>query len=254
MYFWQVSQRQRGGMANFIIGLIPARSGSQRIKDKNIKALAGHPLLVYSIAAAKQSGVFQEIVCSTDSKVIGEIARAHGVTVVMRPPEYATADSPDVEWVHHVLRVCGYGYQYAWFAILRPTSPFRTAKTIQTAWGELQRTDCDCLRAVSYAKEHPAKMWYMNCGELVPYVQPVGEPPPWHSRSTQNLPRVMVQNASLEIAKCSLVRDRLYPTICGGRVYGFLNPPPEGFDINNQDDWEFAEMKLASGEWGLPEL
>lgn len=240
-------------MATSIIALIPARAGSQRIKNKNITPLAGHPLIAYTIAAAKQSGIFTEIVCSTDSGEIGEIARSYGAFQIMRPPLFATAESPDIEWVHHVLRICGYGYSSNCFAILRPTSPFRTAATIQRAWGEWQRSDCDCLRAVEYAKHHPAKMWYMNAGELVPYVQHVTEPPPWHSRPTQSLPRVMVQNASLEMAKCSLVVDRLYPTICGGRVFGFLNPAPEGFDINERADWEFAEMKIASGEWQLPE-
>ena len=58
------------------IALIPARSGSERVRDKNVRPLAGHPLLAYAIAAARESGVFERIVCSTDSGKIAEVAQS----------------------------------------------------------------------------------------------------------------------------------------------------------------------------------
>lgn len=238
-----------------IIALIPARAGSVRIPEKNIKSLAGRPLITYTIAAAKQSGIFKKICVSTDSGYILELAFGFGVGSLLRPDAFSTSDSPDIEWVHHAL-VTSRRYEdfdFDYFAILRPTSPFRTAATIQRAWAEFERSDMDCLRAVQAVSCNPYKCWTMSNGELTPLL-PVHDVPPWHSRPTQTLPKVYQQNASLEMAKCSLVRDRLYPSICSGRVYGFLNPEPEGFDLNTPEDWAYAEAQIRDGEWTLPPL
>lgn len=237
------------------IALIPARGGSQRITHKNIKLLAGHPLISYTLAAAKQSGLFSAIVVSSDDEATLNIAMQHGGIVgLRRPAKYATAESPDVEWVKHALTSQLIADQQPdCFAILRPTSPFRSAATIQRAWAEFERSEFDCLRAVEAVRCNPYKMWTMQNCELSPLL-PVHDVPPWHSRPTQTLPRVYQQNASLEIAKCSLVRDRLYPSICSGRVWGFLNPVPEGFDINEPEDWALAEARIDSGAWTLPKL
>ena len=70
------------------VALIPARSGSKRVPDKNIKLLAGHPLIAYSISAALQSGVFAAVIVSTDSERYAEVARTYGAEVpFMRPAE-----------------------------------------------------------------------------------------------------------------------------------------------------------------------
>ena len=74
------------------VALIPARSGSERVKDKNVRPLAGHPLLAYAVATARQSGIFDRVVCSTDSGKIGEVAQRYGADVpYLRPQELATS-------------------------------------------------------------------------------------------------------------------------------------------------------------------
>ena len=129
-------------MENSAVALIPARAGSQRVKGKNVRSLAGHPLLAYSIAAAHESGVFERIVVSTDSDEIARIARSYGAEVpLLRPSEMAGSTSPDIEWVRHALD--NLGREFDAFSILRPTSPFRTAATIRRAWG---RACCRCAR------------------------------------------------------------------------------------------------------------
>jgi CMP-N,N'-diacetyllegionaminic acid synthase len=154
---------------------------------------------------------------------------------------------------HALTSTAIFDQQHDCFAILRPTSPFRTAKTIQRAWAEYERSACDSLRAVEVVTASPYKMfWLVNC-ELQPML-PTNDVPPWHSRPTQTLPWAVQQNASLEISKCSLVRDRLYPSITGPRIWGFLNPTPEGFDINTDEDWALAEARIDSGAWTLPTL
>ena len=237
-----------------VVALVPARGGSQRIPHKNIRPLGGHPLIHYTLAAAKQSGVFQTVLVSSDCEETLATARdcpGGGILTVRRPAKYATAASPDIEWVSHAL---GYlGGTFETFALLRPTSPFRTAATIRRAWEEFDRSACDCLRAVQAAHVNPYKLWWMQHGELSP-VLPVHDVPPWHSRPTQTLPPAFEQNASLEFARCALVQDRLYPSLTGPRIWGFLNPPPEGFDLNTPDDWAWAEYQMTSGAWRLPSL
>ncbi len=235
-----------------IIALIPARAGSQRIPGKNIKPLNGVPLIAYTIAAAKQSGIFTRIIVSTDSADIMQIATDYGAQTSSRHARHATAESPDVEWISDLIKERRVVQEDA-FAILRPTSPFRTAATIQRAWTEFQASGCDSLRAIQPATEHPGKQWYYSGGHILP-VLTSGQGVPWHSRPTQTLPSAYIQNASLEMAKCSLVRDRLYPSISGERIYGFLNPAPDGFDLNSMEQWDFAERMIAEGRWTLPPL
>ena len=87
-----------------VVALIPARSGSERVKDKNIRPLAGHPLLAYAIATARRSGTFDRVVVSTDSETIADVARWYGADVPsLRPAEYATSTSPDIEWIKFTL-------------------------------------------------------------------------------------------------------------------------------------------------------
>lgn len=237
-----------------IVALIPARAGSKRIPGKNTKLLAGHPLIAYTIAAAQQSKIFHSIVVSSDDEATLQIGLHMGVAGIRRPPKYACDESPDIEWVKHALTSTSiFDQQHDCFAILRPTSPFRSAATIRRAWAEYERSACDSLRAVEVAKVNPHKMFWLNHCELLPLL-PTYDVPPWHSRPTQTLPWVVQQNASLEISKCSLVRDRLYPSITGPRIWGFLNEAPEGFDLNSPDDWALAEARVDSGAWRLPTI
>lgn len=86
------------------IALIPARSGSKRLPDKNINKLAGHPLIAYTISAARESGVFSRIIVSTDDEKYASIARHYGAeTPFMRPNEYGQDKSSDIDWVLHAL-------------------------------------------------------------------------------------------------------------------------------------------------------
>ena len=108
-----------------IVALIPARSGSKRLPDKNIQPLAGHPLIAYTISAARQSGLFADVIVSTDSERYADVARYYGAEVPwLRPVELAGDLAPDIEWVEYTLkRLLKEGRGYDCFSILRPTSP-----------------------------------------------------------------------------------------------------------------------------------
>jgi CMP-N-acetylneuraminic acid synthetase len=236
-----------------IVALIPARSGSKRVPDKNIRLLAGHPVMAYTIAAALDSRIFSDVIVSTDSENYAEIARYYGAEVpFLRPAELAGDVSPDIEWLEYTLkRLREEGRNYDCFSILRPTSPFRLPETIQRAWHAfLAEEGVDSLRAVEKCQQHPGKMWVVRGKRMMPLL-PLSPPEqPWHSSQYQSLPEVYVQNASLEIAWTRVfLEDR---TIAGTVLMPFLTEGHEGFDVNNPHDWFLAEQLVANGKAVLP--
>jgi CMP-N,N'-diacetyllegionaminic acid synthase len=226
------------------VALIPARSGSVRVPDKNIRLLAGHPLVAWAIAGARESGRFEAIVCSTDSDEIAEVARSYGAEVVLRPAEMAGSTSPDIDWVQHALE----GSAYDVFSILRPTSPFRRGATIERAW-VLFGEHCDSVRAVRPVREHPGKMWVREGDYIRPLLPQSDGEIPTHSRQTAALPEVLVQDSSLEIAWTRIVADG---EIAGARVVPFFPEREEGISIDYPDDLERAERLAAERPELLP--
>jgi len=238
-----------------VVALIPARSGSKRLPDKNVRCLAGHPLIAYTIAAALESGVFSAVIVSTDSERYAEIARHYGAEVpFLRPDAYAGDCSPDIEWVEFTLRrLEEEDRTQDCFSILRPTSPFRTPETIRRAWAEFRAEErVDSLRAVEKCRQHPGKMWVVAGGRMSPLL-PLGPPDqPWHSSQYQALPEVYVQNGSLEIAWTRVVFR--WRAIAGHLVIPFFTTGFEGFDLNDPLDWRIAEELVRTGEAVLPQV
>lgn len=236
------------------VALIPARGGSLRVPGKNVRPLAGHPLIAYTIAAARESGVFDAVVVSTDSEEIAEVARRYGAEVPgLRPDELATSTSPDIEWVVHALDgLRANGRPFDLFSILRPTSPFRTGATIRRAYERLvaHGDATDSIRAVVKVHEHPGKMWVLNGERMTPLLEQAPGEVPTHSRQYQALPEVFVQDSSLEIAWTRVTDSRIH--IAGDRVLALVSEGWEGFSIDYPDDVERAEAALATGVAELP--
>jgi CMP-N,N'-diacetyllegionaminic acid synthase len=232
------------------VALVPARAGSERVPGKNVIPLGGHPLLAYSILAARQSALFESVIVSTDSEEIAEVARRYGAEVPgLRPADLATAVSPDIEWVLHVMD----GRDEELFSILRPTSPFRTPATIRRAWEQLLAFDdgADSIRAVERVRQHPGKMWVLDGDVMRPLQEQPADGTPTYSTQTKALPPVYVQNSSLEIA-WSRVLDGPRPEIAGERIVPFLTEGWEGFSIDYPEDVAAAERAIAAGEAELP--
>jgi len=234
------------------IALIPARSGSERVPGKNMRLLAGHPLIAYAIAAAQRSGVFARVVVSTDSEGIAAIATRYGADApFLRPPELATSTSPDIEWIVHTLEQLPERYDL--FAIVRPTSPFRGPDAIQRALRQLLATpEADSIRAVEPVRQHPGKMWTIaeDGRTMVPLLDQSHLEVPWHSTQFQALPRVYAQNAALEIVWTRVVAETR--THAGRVVAPFLTEGFEGFNVDYEDDWVRAEQLVIAGLAALP--
>ena len=238
-----------------VLALIPARSGSLRVPHKNVRTLSGHPLLAYTISAALDSGVFQDVVCVTDNEDYANIARHYGAKVpLLRPAETASGTSPDIEWVRWILAELALDNRsYDCFSILRPTSPFRKPATIQRAWNQFS-TDpaAHSLRAVTPCTEHPGKMWNVSGNRMTPFISNTVNGVSWHSSQYASLPTVYVQDASLEIARTSVVSE--FNSISGETIIPFLSAYKEGFDINTEDDWVLCEHYVRQNPELLPRI
>ena len=236
------------------VALIPARSGSKRVKDKNVKLLNGHPLIAYTISAAIDSNVFDDVICATDSAYYADIARYYGAEVpLLRESDISTDVSPDIDWVRWILNaLISAGREYDIFSILRPTSPFRSPETIKNANLIFMQNRADSLRAVEKCRQHPGKMWVIRGNHLLP-VMPfsIGETP-WHSNQYAALPEIYVQNASLEFAWTKLPIE--HGSIAGETVLSFVSEGLEGFDINDPEDWMLAEYYLSKDMALLPSV
>ena len=141
------------------IAIIPARSGSKGLKDKNIKELCGKPLIAYSIEAAMESGMFDEIMVSTDSEIYAKIAREYGANVPFLRSEILSNDNAS-SWdvVKDVLeRYRELGKKYDTVALLQPTSPLRDAYDIQCAYEVLHEKKATSVVSVCQMEHSP--MW-----------------------------------------------------------------------------------------------
>ena len=235
-----------------VVALIGARSGSERVPGKNVRRLAGHPLLAYAIETARQAAVFDRIVVSTESEEIAKVARWYGADVpFFRPDEYATATSPDIEWIAWTLPRLGERYDL--FAIVRATNPFRGPDVIRRGLEQLLATpEADSIRAVERVKQHPGKMWELTIDgrTMMPLLDQSHLDVAWHAGQYQALPPVYVQNSALEIAWTRVVEGT--GTREGRVLAPFLTDGYDGLNIDDEDDFTLAETLVAGGRATLP--
>ena len=239
------------------VALIPARAGSNRVKDKNILSISNHPLIAYTISAAKECNIFDSIICVTDSEEYAKIEQHYGAEVpALRPASTAKSNSPDINWVKWIIKYLQQSnLDYDIFSILRPTNPLRTSNTITRAWNLFLNggANLHSLRAVELCKQHPGKMWKIEDKLLKPLIDETTEDgTPFHSNQYDALPKTYVQNASLEIAWSKVIEE--FNNISGNYIFPFISEGYEGFDINYPEDIEILERLIQAGEVVLPSV
>jgi N-acylneuraminate cytidylyltransferase len=234
---------------------IPARAGSKRIQNKNLIDLNGHPLIAYTINCARQAGIFEEIIVSTDSAEIAKISKEYGAcNYSLRPESISGSLSPDIDWLNFELGLRNFNGEDL-IAILRPTNPLRTAHSIIRAIEIFkEHPEVDSLRAIKPVKEHPSKMWRYSHDnlEIIAFDRNINIVTRTynHSSPLQTLETLYVQDASLEITTVRSVEKN--SSISGIRTIGFQMPSYEGFDINFPEDLEYLKYLLAKGIINLP--
>lgn len=230
-----------------MIALIPAKTGSKRIPNKNFKLLGGKPLLNWTVDAALDAGFEPEgiFVCTNDPVAVGDCYPGN-VHIIEQPHPLHRDDCCDIEILNDVCEQLDLSRGDE-LCYLRPTSPFRDAQSIREAldrW-ETIKHDYDSMRAIRRASECPWKMWRFaeDTYEIDP-ITSVAAKKHLHSRPTQTLEDAWVQTAGLEVLKVSTILD--LGTIAGNRIAGFPLGYPQALDLNTEADWEHAERLLPT--------
>ena len=159
------------------LAIIPARGGSKTVPHKNIKALAGKPLIAWTIETALASAAVERVLVSTDSQQIRDVACRWGAQVpFLRPDAYAQDDTPDLPVYLHALRWLAEHENYRPWAVawLRPTTPLRSAADVDAAVQILAESDADCVRSVVAVEHHPYWMKTLDGNRLQPFVRGQG--------------------------------------------------------------------------------
>ena len=235
-----------------ILALIPARGGSKGVPRKNVRVVAGKPLIAYSIEHALSSRHITRTIVSTDDAEIAEVAREHGADVpFMRPEPFAADGSLDIDVFRHALEWLRdrEGYRCDLVVHLRPTAPVRRVTLVDEAIETMMRhPQAHSLRSVSRAEQTPYKMWRVVDGHLEPLLQIAGVSEP-HSRPRQELPDVYWQNGYIDIVRPHVVLD--LGMMAGHHIVPFIiDEPVPGLD--HEEDippLEKALSALGRGEW-----
>jgi N-acylneuraminate cytidylyltransferase len=231
-----------------ILGLVPARGGSRGVPRKNVRLLAGEPLLVYTVREALRSRSVGRLVLSTDDAEIARVGRSCGAEVpFLRPPDLAGDAVPDWPVFDHALRWLEEheGYRPDIVVQLRATSPLRTAAHIDQAV-ELLLADpaAHSVRSVTPAGQHPLKTWRISDGRLVPFVPAeVCGIDRAYNQPRQALPAAYVQNGALDVTRAEVIRDRRSMT--GDVILPYVMDQEHSVNIDSPLDWELAEILMA---------
>jgi CMP-N-acetylneuraminic acid synthetase len=227
-----------------ILGIIPARGGSKSIPNKNLRELAGRPLLAYTRDAAIAAGVIDRLVLSTDSETIAELGRSLGIEApFLRPSELAQDDTPMFPVLQHTVRELeGDQWSPDIVVVLQPTSPLRTPAHINLAVRQLQEADCDSVVSVveiphMYAPQKALKLsngslkFWLADGRRITRRQ---ELEPAYAR--EGTIYTMWRGVLME--KNSIYGDRCLPLI--------LNQN-ESLNLDDPEDWRRVEERLKIG-------
>ncbi len=244
-----------------IICLIPARSGSTRLPGKNIRELAGHPLMAYTISVALDSGIFDKVYVVSDSREYLQIAWEYGAGCIGEDSNKDWTKSRDYDWM---LAVADAGYLKPddFWMLLRPTSPFKTVGTIERAfriYSQVKHYYKPSVRAIKKSSCHPFKSWiarkpwyfYDKPEEMKPFIPQSYHGSPRFENQTQKLGSVWIQSATLEIGHASILKTG---TLSGNVVFPYFCQDHEGVDINTEEDWLYCEFLIEKGLAKLPEV
>jgi N-acylneuraminate cytidylyltransferase len=230
-------------MAN-VVAVIPARSGSKGVVDKNIKLLAGHPLIAYSIAVARLANGIERTIVSTDSEEYASIAREYGAEVpFLRPDEISGDTSTDYDFVRHLLdwMLCNEGNMPKYLVHLRPTTPLREGNYIDAAINRIKKTDsATALRSVHEMSESAYKAFEIEEGCL----KSIGSNS--FALDAANDPRQKFEktyqaNGYVDVIKTAYVIEN--NKLHGDHVIAFVTP--HVVEVDTVDDFTYLEYLAA---------
>jgi len=229
---------------NKIFAIIPARGGSRGVPGKNIRLLAGKPLLGWTIEETKKSKYISRVIVNTDDEKIAEVAKYFGAEVFARPKnlgEDLTEDLP--VFTHHILELKKNNDLPDIVVDLRATAPLRGANRIDEGIELLIKTgikNADSVRAVSSAAKHPYKMWKLENGFLRPLFAETkdGLEEPYNA-PRQVLPAIFQNNGAMNAFWPETILEK--KSMTGSKILGFAMEEWESVNIDTELDFKLAE-------------
>lgn len=217
-----------------VLAVIPARSGSKSVIDKNIRLINGKPMIAYSIEHGLKSPSIDRVIVSTDSEIYAAIAKQYGAEVpFIRPAEYATDTALDLDVFKHALSYLKESENYVPDIVvqLRPTYPIRKIQDIENMIKYLKENpEVDSVRCIAPANEIPYKMWFMDENNILSPV--MKEIPECYNMPRQQLPKVYYQNACIDVFRTSVVTQK--NSMTGNVIAGYMME--ENYDIDTEED------------------
>lgn len=221
--------------------IIPARSGSKGVKNKNVRPINGKPLILYTIEAALKSKLFDRVIVSTDSQSMADLAKEYGAEApFIRPNEFAQDHSPDRAYLEHALN---------WFqenekqepdliAILRPTTPLRESALLDQAIQALKENPkASSLRSVHALAEPPQKMLQIVDGWLTGFF-PSDTRDDYFNLPRQAFPTAYQPNGYIDIVRSDFIRSEK-EKIFGSKILSFVTP--HSVEIDNEEDLNYLD-------------
>ena len=216
--------------------VITARGGSKRIPYKNIREFCGKPIIAYSVEAAINSGLFEEVMVSTDDEQIAEISIQYGAKV---PFLRSAKTSDDYATTRDVLEEVLLGYQkvgrsFDVLCCIYPTAPFVTGKKLQDAWKKLESSGADMLIPMTRFSFPPQRSHVIRNGKVVPMY------PEMMPMRSQDLEPMYHDVGQFYYYVVDAFWNKPNMEICMLEI-----PDTEAQDIDNMEDWEIAQMKYS---------
>lgn len=225
-------------------GFVFARSGSKGVPRKNIRMLAGKPLLAYAIESGFATGLLDDIVVSTDSEEIATIARQYGArTPFLRPAELARDTSPEwLAWQHAVSWLHEHGEPFDIFVSLPATAPLRTPEDIVKCIRVFEEGDCDLVVTCTPAQRHPMFNMYRVDDAGYAHMYAPADPPVIRR---QDAPPAFDGTTMVYVSCPKYIREQ--SSLWAGRVKAVTFPRERALDIDDPLDFRIAEMLLREG-------
>ena len=231
-----------------IVALVPARSGSKSIKDKNIALLNGHPLIGYSIVVAKKSKFINEVYVTTDSEKYSAISLSYGAHVpFLRPSDISKDLSTDNEFFTHFIEWCKKtrGRVPDLIVHLRPSTPLRNFHLVDDAINNLiSHPEASSLRSCQNTQLTPYKMFYNDSGYMKPFMIDNNYSESYN-QPRQKFPETYLPNGYVDIIRPKILQDT--GLLHGDRI--LLNVTPRTVDIDEINDYEDAVAYLNNSEY-----
>lgn len=215
-----------------ILAVIPARGGSKGVPRKNIRELAGKPLIAWTIEEAKKSKYIRTTIVSSDDEEIIEVAKHYGAQVpFVRPAHLAQDDTPGVEPILHVLEKCP---EYDYVVVLQPTSPLRTVEDIDGTIERALEGNSDFCVSVSEVTQSPYWMYTLQHDSVI---QPLLDVPLVFRR--QDLPKVYTLNGAVYMAKVDKLKET--KNFITTETLAYTMPEERSLDIDEERDFFVCE-------------